>query len=177
LGAISLPPPSLFFIAVTHKHSVSVGTVVNKLESTFGRILAVSKTFDFTFTDYYEREMGKDLKKFLVAFGALEQEDALAGHKLGAVEIEKDFLDEAGNRNVNLDPGFMSQARVILSSSKNFAQRIYLGRGVFAEVTLLYHNSDFTALPWTYPDYQSITVKDFLKTMRGEYTKLLKGGA
>jgi hypothetical protein len=176
LGAIATPPLSLFFVAVTHTKNVDKQAILRRLEEAFGKIMTVSESFDFTFTDYYEKEMGRELTKFLAAFKSLEQEDALAGHKLGAVEIEKEFLDEAGNRKVNIDPGFMSQARVILSSSKNFAQRIYLGRGVFAEVTLLYHSPDFTSLPWTYPDYQSPYVKNFLKRVRGEYTKILKGG-
>jgi hypothetical protein len=176
LGSISTPPPSLFFIAVTHTPDVKKEEILKRLERRFGGFLAVSDSFGFIFTGYYEKEMGKGLEKFFAAFSLLEREDVLADKKLMAVEFENEYLDEAGNRKVNLDPGFMSQARVILSSSKNFAQRIYLGRGVFAEVTLLYHSPDFTALPWTYPDYQSSCVKDFLKTMRGEYTRILKGG-
>jgi len=177
LAVISVPPPSLFFVAVTHSKEFAKETIVGRLERAFGKILAVSDSFDFAFTDYYRKEMGEGLVKFIAAFSEIQHEDALAGHKLTAVGIESEYLDGSGNRKVNLDPGFMSQARVILSSSKNFAQRIYLGRGVFAEVTLLYRNNDFSALPWSYPDYQSPFVKKFLLSMRGEYTKALKGGA
>lgn len=176
MASLSAPPPSIFFIAVTHTKSIEKKDLVKELESHFGKLLSVSDSFEFNFTDYYKKEMGDNLAKFIAAFAELQSEDCLAGHKLSAMELEKNYLDDRGNREVNLDPGFMSQARVILSSSKNFAQRVYLGKGVFAEVTLLYRHGDFTALPWSYPDYQSSSVKGFLLEVRREYTKALKGG-
>jgi len=176
LASLSIPPPSLFFIAVTHIRSVEKKDLLRELESRFGKLLLVSDSFDFDFTDYYKKEMGDRLVKFITAFAELQLEDRLADHKLNAMKLEKIYLDDHGNRKVNLDPGFLSQARVILSSSKNFAQRIYLGKGVFAEITLLYRQEDFTALPWSYPDYQSPFVKSFLLAARREYTRILKGG-
>lgn len=176
MASLSIPPPSLFFIAVTHTRSVEKKDLLGKLESCFGKLLLVSNSFDFDFTDYYKKEMGDNLVKFIAFFAELQLEDRLADHKLNSMELEKIYLDGQGNRKVNIDPGFMSQARVILSSSKNFAQRIYLGKGVFAEITMLYRNNDFLALPWSYPDYQSPFVKSFLLEARREYTRILKGG-
>ena len=176
MASLSIPPPSLFFVAVTHTGSIEKNDLVKELEARFGKLLSVSDSFDFNFTDYYKKEMGDNLVKFIAAFAELQLEDRLADHKLSAMELEKLYLDDRGNRRVNLDPGFMSQARVILSSSKNFAQRIYLGKGVFAEVTLLYRHEDFIVLPWSYPDYQSPFVKNFLLEVRREYTRILKGG-
>jgi len=176
LAVFNTPPASLFFIAATHRPEIEKGAILDRLGSAFGKVRMVSKSFDFTFTDYYRKEMGAGLVKFIAAFEKLEREDVLADRKILAAEIEREYVDDAGNRRVNLDPGFMSQARVILSSSKNFAQRIYLGKGVFAEVTLLYRNNDFIPLPWSYPDYQSPPVKNFLLAAREEYTRILKGG-
>ena len=176
MASLSIPPSSLFFVAVTHTGSIEKNDLLKELEARFGKLLSVSDSFDFNFTDYYKKEMGDNLVKFIAAFAELQLEDRLADHKLSAMELEKLYLDDRGNRRVNLDPGFMSQARVILSSSKNFAQRIYLGKGVFAEVTLLYRHEDFIVLPWSYPDYQSPFVKNFLLEVRREYTRILKGG-
>lgn len=176
MASPSIPPPSLFFIAITHTRSIEKKDLLRELESRFGKLLLVSDSFDFNFTDYYKKEMGDNLVKFIAVFAELQLEDRLADHKLNSMELEKIYLDGQGNRRVNLDPGFLSQARLILSSSKNFAQRIYLGKGVFAEITLLYRHEDFIALPWSYPDYQSPFVKGFLLEARREYTRILKGG-
>ena len=50
---------------------------------------------------------------------------------------------------------------------KNFSHRIYLGRGVYGEVTLMFRKGRWEALPWTFPDYASCRYDSFLTEVRG----------
>ena len=70
-----------------------------------------------------------------------------------AMNVEEMFSME-GIRKINIDPGYMTLAKVVLASRKNYSHRIYLGRGVFAEVELFYKDGIFNAMPYTYPDYR-----------------------
>ena len=77
-----------------------------------------------------------------------------------------------GRRRINIDPGYITSSNLILASTKNFSHRLYLGRGIFGEVTMRYENKDFTRLPWTYPDYY--THRDVLLHIRNIYRRQLK---
>jgi hypothetical protein len=90
------------------------------------------------------------------------------------LEEEMRPLFEAAKRPVNLDPGYIEHAKVILASSKNFYHRIYLGGGVFAEVTMHFKNNTFQFFPWTYPDYQSRDYQEFFLRIRQMYRAQLR---
>lgn len=176
MGKIQPPKPSLPFVAVTYNPLISKDLIEERLVSTFGEILVKSEPFHFNFTNYYEEEMGKNLLKFLLGFNCLLTEDHLPTLKLKSDKLEKEFSDDLGNRKVNIDPGFLSESRVVLASTKNFSHRIYIGKGIFGEITLIYQNKKFISLPWTFPDYKSTKIQDFLFFARNEYVKILKGG-
>lgn len=176
MGIIKPPNPSLLFAAVTHNPVISRNEIEKSLVDCFGSIIIKSESFDFHFTDYYEKEMGNNLLKFLVAFERLDTENNLPDVKLKSDSIEKNFLDRNNNRKVNIDPGFLSESRVVLASTKNFSHRIYLGKGIFGEITLLYQNKKFVSLPWTFPDYKSSNIQNFLFEARKNYVRILKGG-
>jgi hypothetical protein len=46
-------------------------------------------------------------------------------------------------------------AKLVLASTKDHGHRVYLGQGIYAEVTLQYRGGRFQPWPWTYPDYAS----------------------
>ena len=56
---------------------------------------------------------------------------------------------------MNIDPGYLTLFQLVLASAKPFSHRIYLDRGIWAEVTLLFRDGTFETLPWTYPDYKA----------------------
>jgi hypothetical protein len=91
-----------------------------------------------------------------------------AKHATNAIEAE--FAASAGPggppRPVNLDVGYVDSPKLVLASMKNFAHRLYLGRGVYAEVTLLYRRGLWTPLEWTFPDYASGRYWPFLEEVR-----------
>lgn len=150
------PAPVCFFIALTTQ-DFSIGEqALTPLTSELGGVIFSSEAFDFSsFTHYYEKEMGRNLKKRFYFFENLKSPDFLVELKHICYKIELSYTTEFGKRKVNLDPGYVELSKVVLSTFKDYAHRIYLGRGVFAEVTLIYKDKSFISLPWTYPDYQA----------------------
>ena len=78
-------------------------------------------------------------------------------------------------RPANLDPGYIEQAKVVLASTKNFYHRIYLGGGIFGEVTMHFKNNTYQFFPWTYPDYKSKDYQDFFLRVRQIFRSQLRG--
>lgn len=122
----------------------------------------------FTWTDYYGDEMGSDLKRRWIAFAELKERGYLARAKHAAVLLEAD-LSFDGRRRVNIDPGYVDCAQVVLATAKNFSHRIYIGKGYYAEVTLIYARTGFRLLEWTYPDYKSEKGLEFFEEVRSAY--------
>jgi hypothetical protein len=143
------------------------------LENLFGKIDYKSQVFDFTFTDYYQGEMGAGLKKQFLSFENLIMPDQLADIKNSTNKIETNYSAN-GNRTVNLDPGYLEESKLILASTKNYSHRIYLKDGIWAELTLSYAGGKFVNLPWTYPDYQTELAFDFLNKTREIFINQLK---
>ena len=73
-----------------------------------------------------------------------------------------------------IDPGYVTEAKLILASTKDRDHRIYLDRGVFAENTLFYHAGAWKKRPWTYPDYQRADYHQFLTRCRDYYRQRLR---
>ena len=146
-------------------------SIREKLVDSFGPISYISPSMPFTFTDYYNPEMGEGIERFFISFSRLISPDTLADAKTITNAIE---LDEAvdGKRKINLDPGLISEASVILATTKNRAHRIAIGHNLYAEVTLIYQNHGFVSFPWTYADYRSDDVQTILIKIRKDYLAL-----
>lgn len=140
------------------------------LEKKYGEIDAVSKVYDFSsISPYYDPEMGSDIKKIVFSFKEPVPRDILRDVKLFCVELEKERSFD-GNRLVNLDPGLVTLENFILATGKNYSHRIYLGSGVFAEVTLMFGKKNAVKeLPWSYRDYLYEPACSFLLEVRELY--------
>jgi hypothetical protein len=103
-----------------------------------------------------------------VAFEKLVLPEGLAGIKHRTNLLESELAVE-GQRRVNLDPGIVNDSRLILATTKDFAHRIYLGSGIYAEVTLIFKDGAFRSQEWTYPDYQSQEALEFILKARERY--------
>ncbi len=143
------------------------------LANHFGPACAQSRTIPFDRTDYYEPEMGGGLVRRFVAFRKLISMERLPGIKLWSNEIEKQAAVES-RRTINLDPGYISAERLVLATGKNFTHRIYLGSGIFADLTLMFHKKSFRTFEWTYPDYAENEVISFMNELRRGYLEQLK---
>jgi hypothetical protein len=120
----------------------------------FGRIDLESDEMLFDYTDYYKKEFGTGLKRRFLSFSRLIRPAKLAEIKVITNKLEKKASIK-GDRTVNLDPGYVDMAKLVLASTKDFCHRIYLDRGIFAEITLVYKKDSFTHWDWTYPDYRT----------------------
>jgi hypothetical protein len=139
--------------------------IIDALRDPFGPLDLVSPWLPFDYTDYYEREMGTPLQRRLLAFKNLVAQDRLAAFKQISNRVEAG-LTVHGRRRANIDPGLLSSERFVLATGKNFSHRIYLGQGIYADLTLIYRHGVFQALPWTYPDYRDGDLHRFLNRVR-----------
>jgi hypothetical protein len=140
--------------------------ISQELSEEFGTVILKTDVTRFSHTTYYNKEMGDDLTRRWYAFGDLVLPDALVRLKHRTNAIEKKYLNESGGRRVNIDPGLISLSNLILASTKNFSHRIYLGQGIYAEVTLVYKDGRFNPLEWTYPDYRENMALGFFTRAR-----------
>ncbi|MFH0731882.1 MAG: DUF4416 family protein [Candidatus Omnitrophota bacterium] len=124
------------------------------LSGKFGAIDYKSPIFDFDFTDYYKEEMGTNLKRQFLSFSRLINPELLPKIKLYTNKIEAKFARN-NKRTVNIDPGYITAAKLILATTKDYSHRIYLNRGIYAEITLTYRGDSFTQGELTFPDYRT----------------------
>jgi hypothetical protein len=143
------------------------------MEERFGPVDYCSPQIPFAFTTYYEPEFGGNLVRQILAFERLVDPGSLAEIKVWTNELEEQ-LGKQGQRRVNLDPGYISEAKLVLATTKNHSHRIYLGQGIYAEVTLSWRDKDYRAWPWTYPDYRSEAYLVVFRAIRSIYCKQLK---
>ena len=124
------------------------------------------------YTQYYAKEFGVPLFRRFIFFKKLIPPDELWRTKNVTHEIERQLgrmIDGELHRRVNLDPGYLTQAKVVLATTKDFAHRIYLQEGIYAEVTLIYQGKGFQPLPYTYPDYRTKEYLDLFNQVRETY--------
>lgn len=129
----------------------------------------------FDRTRYYEKEMGWPLFRRFVSFERLIHPEEMVPVKLRTNEVEKGYTNN-GKRKVNIDPGCISAERLILATGKNYVHRVYLSRGIYADLTLVFHRGHFRPLPWTYNDYADPEVRRWFERVREIYMKQRKGG-
>ncbi len=138
------------------------------LEALYGSVDIAGEVIPFTFTDYYRSEMGPALLRQFLAFDRLITPDELAPIKKRTNQLEDELAERFTDapRPVNIDPGYVELAKLVLASAKDFAHRIYLADGIYAEVTMQYHSGKWESLPWTFPDYGSGRYDAFLNAAR-----------
>jgi hypothetical protein len=149
---------------------------VQALSGKFGKADFISAPAPFTYTDYYEKEFGSSLIRRFVAFERLIRPESMPDVKVWTNDLEK-RLSAEGRRRVNIDPGYLAKAHLILATGKGYAHRPYLGQGIYADLTLIYRDKSFHSLPWTYPDYAGGEVIGMLTRIREKYLLQLKGRA
>ncbi len=167
-------PVKLIFGVITGIPDLLEG-VYGRISDRFGQIDYTSPLLPFNHTTYYDDEMGKGLHRQFVSFEQLIPPDDLSSTKLFANAIESEIVRaDTESRQVNLDPGYISSSKLVLASTKDHAHRIYLQRGIYAEITLRFHCKTFHAWEWTYPDYQTQAYIDIFNHIRGIYMSQIR---
>jgi len=173
-GRLHIPRLVKPVAAVMARDETLVSKAVARLEEMLGPTDRQSELYRFDFTDYYREEMGPDLVKKFVSFARLTAPTALAPIKRRTSACERRYRNDLGGRLVNLDPGYWSDAKLVLASTKNYSHRICLGRRVFAELCLRYHRGRLQPFEWTYPDYRTKLALEFFSEVRKIYLKQLE---
>jgi hypothetical protein len=168
---------ALLVAAVFSRHPEAFVWAKSRMSQLWGPIALESDPFPFAYTSYYTKAMGPNLTKQLFVPERLLPLAGLADIKLAAIQLEEElqatgqFPDE---RPINIDPGLLTLGKFMLATTKDQAHRIYLGKTIFAEVTLRYEDGEYVPWPWTYADYREPFVRDFLNRSREFYKSRLK---
>ena len=173
MSVLTEPNPGKVIIAILFNPSLEQSLFFPELTKHFGPIDFISENIPFTYSNYYKPEMGIGLIKRLLAFEKLRKQDEIVQIKLLTNDMEKTFQID-GKRRLNIDPGLLTAERVVLATGKNYTHRIYLLDGIYGDLTLMFRNGSFTALPWTYPDYKEPFLIEWLNAIRRKYLMQLR---
>jgi len=169
--------PVIRFCAVISRHDDLRQQAIERLAKAWGPVVTQSPDLEFQAGGFYTSTMGEDLKKTLVALEGFADPAGLADWKLQTNNWESEITSATSHpepRPLNLDPGYMSQAKLVLATTKDRDHRIYLRDGMFAEVTLTYVGKTWQHHRWSYPSYRTDTVAAFANECRNRLRKHLR---
>ncbi len=150
----SPPEPVLLFVAMLYREEQYFSAAREGLRERFGETAVESRPLPWDYSDYYSEELGSPILRRFLFFRDLIRREDLSDIKHVTIEMEG-RLSTGEKRNINLDPGYLTPYNVILASTKNYSHRVYIGKGIFAEVTLVYKNGRYRSHLFTYRDYAS----------------------
>lgn len=169
MGQPTSPSASLLIVAAFSRHDAALEWSRQRVVETWGPLALESPRYAFAETRYYEASMGSDLQKsfFLVTRPYDPANLVETKYRTNAWEEEYARLgDTAEPRPLNLDPGYLTLGKLVLASTKDFVHRIYLGRGIYAEVTLYYKHGRWQHHEWTFADYRRADYQAFFTACR-----------
>jgi hypothetical protein len=148
-------------------------SAMERLVQQYGEPDWISPEMFFDRTRYYEKEMGWPLHRRFLSFSKLIPAEMLVEIKLETNELEKSY-SRGQSRRINIDPGYISLERLVLATGKNYIHRIYLGKGIYADLTLIFKRGGFVTLDWTYPDYADSKMINEFNAIRSRYLDQLR---
>ena len=171
MGTPGKPDPVKLICAVMGRDESMLARGRGLLAERYGPVDLAGPVFHFSFSSYYEREMGTGLIKQFLGFEPLVDPENLAEIKRACNDMEAGAARPDGlpGRGLNIDPGYVNGAQLVLATTKNYSHRIYIGKGIYAEVTLLYTRGEFTPMPWTYRDYRTEEALAFFTRARSVF--------
>jgi len=147
--------------------------IEGRLSEKFGAIDLVSDLFPFDYTNYYTPEMGTQLQKKFISFDEMLAIEHLPEIKNLTNAVEQEYAID-GKRRINIDPGYVTHAQMVLATTKDYSHRIYLGYGIYAELTYVCRKKVFQTLEWTYPDYREQHSIEFFQQVREKYLQQIR---
>lgn len=169
MGIITAPTPVKLFVGMLSQDTSLFEQLKEDLCHLYGPVDLASDIWQWEHTRYYEKEMGPGLKRQFIFFSTLIHPGIIADIKLKTDALEKRHLNENSGRMINLDPGYLDAAKLVLATTKDFSHRIYLDKGIYGEVTLLYSGGNYQFLPYTFPDYRTEEYLDIFRRARELY--------
>ncbi len=159
-----------------YKDEAMLSKALKAFSGIYGPVDELSKDMDFDLTDYYDKEFGTPLRRKLVSFEKLIELEGIGDSKIRSNGIE-DSHKENNRRTVNIDPGYITEAKLVLLTTKDYTHRIHVKNNIFAECTLFFQDGEFRRWPWTYPDYASDELREYFGAVREMYIKQLRGSS
>lgn len=173
MGTVKPPEKALLFVGTLFSDRQYYLEAADTLKKLYGPVLFESDTYRWEHTDYYKDELGWPIYRRFIFFKGIIDPSEIVQIKLKTNDIEAG-LSREGKRQINLDPGYITPSKLVLATTKNYAHRIYLGRGIYAEVTLFYRKGGFRAHEFTYKDYQMPEYLELFKKMREKLMDMIK---
>jgi len=173
MGKIAPDKPVKLIVGFIFKDQQAFNKAKLALTKSFGKVDFESRPIPFTFTDYYREEFGDGLLKVFISFNKLILPQQIVEIKTLTNNIERK-LTLSGRRLVNIDPGYLDLAKLVLASTKDYIHRIYLDKGIYAETTLFYQGKSFQSWQWTYPDFRTREYIEIFNQIRELYAQRSK---
>ena len=180
MGIPRNPIPVKLFVGMLSPEAGLFDICTELLCAEYGPIDHQSEPEQWDATDYYRDEMGCGILRSFIFFERLVDPATLSIVKHFTNRIEAGFTVASGTsvrRRINLDPGYVTEAKVVLASTKDYSHRIYLAEGIYAEVTLHYSTKEKTFLPleYTYPDFRTKEAMALFRKAREMLRATLRG--
>ena len=180
MGKLHAPIPVKLFLGMLSRDPVLFQTCADRLAVAFGPVDMQSEVLPWEHSDYYRDEMGTDLRRRFIFFERLIDPGDLSRIKRRTIQLEEELSPMAAStsrRTINLDPGYVTEAKVVLATTKDFPHRIYIGEGIYAESTLHYskNSGTYLAVDHTYPDFRSPYCRDLFNRARDKLRAKLRG--
>lgn len=169
--------PVKLIIGILAADPQCLSAAVEAVAAKFGKTDLVSDIWPFEKSDYYRDQAGDNIIRQFVSIEKLIDPAHLAKIKLRTNRLEQKLAKNLSldlYRPVNLDPGLIEPSKLILATTKNYSHRIYIGKRIFAEVTLVYAKGGWMPMEYTYPDYRQQCYFDFFTKVRGKLLEQLK---
>ncbi len=150
-----------------------------RLAAVYGPVDDRSPRLSFPGTAYYAPHMGIDLRRSFLSFEALIEPIKLPAIKVQTNALEAEVAADFGTRVrvVNLDPGYLTSAALIMATAKDFSHRVPLGQGIYAHLEFLFAKDGIRVLEWTYPDFRGEGYREFFLRVRRTYLTRLRTAA
>ncbi len=174
MGTAKEPKPVKLIASIFSADASRIDAAQAALEEQFGPVDFRSDLLPFDHTDFYTPEFGEGIVRRIVAFERLVHPEDLPRIKRLTNALESTMSDSEGRRSVNVDPGYVSEGKMVLATTKDHRHRLYLGEGIYGEVTLYYEKGEFRAWEWTYPDYASPPYRRMFTEIRARYREQLR---
>jgi len=169
MGQTRPPIPALLITAIASNSVEAIEWGAQQVEEAWGEVWLKTPVFEFDHTSFYNATMGEGIKKQLFAFEQPIDPGILAAVKNRSNAIEKAYEGLRSydvERPINIDPGYVTEAKLVLATIKDRDHRVYLSEGIYGEVTLSYYGKKWNPSRWTYPDYLSPENLDFVEKCR-----------
>lgn len=165
MSKVRYQEPVVVFFAILYNENFDIESLKVKLVKKFGEILYISSPSLFSYTNYYTKEMGANLSRLFIFFKKKLAKNSLVKLKKYTDSLELKY-EIAGKRIVNIDSGLFSKENIILATNKGYTHRVYIDKGVYADLTLYYKDNSYKSLTWTFLEYKDANTISMFNKLR-----------